>query len=196
MKTLRLAAASLFFAALFAVSAFAQTPAKFGLIDTSVFDDDKVGISKYKSAMTSLEAEFKKDIDDFTALQNKLQALSKELGDIDAKLKDANPKIPIDRTQLQTQFQTKYVEFERMKGEVASKKQVLEYRIEERRTTVLGAINQDIKKALQDYQKQKGYTVIFDASTALAWEGAIDITKDFTTFYNARATTATTTTTK
>ena len=49
MKTVRLIAVSVFFAAIFAVSALAQTTAasgKIGLINTEAFYDSKAGITK------------------------------------------------------------------------------------------------------------------------------------------------------
>jgi hypothetical protein len=62
---------------------------------------------------------------------------------------------------------------------------------------------QDIGRAVNDYAKQKGFTVIFDiakddSGLLLAiGDEKIDVTKDFITFYNARpAATATTATPK
>ena len=81
MRTFRLTAVSLFIAAVFAVSAFAQTaPAgKVGLVNTLAFDDAKGGITKYVSVLNSLETEFKPKNDELTALGTKYQALQKEL---------------------------------------------------------------------------------------------------------------------
>ncbi len=62
MKTVRLLAVSVFFAAIFAVSALAQTPTtggKIGLINTEAFYASTGGISKLAAANTSLENEFK-----------------------------------------------------------------------------------------------------------------------------------------
>ena len=62
---------------------------------------------------------------------------------------------------------------------------------------------QDIGKAVNDFAKQKGYTLILDIAKDQAGfllavgDEKIDITKDFITFYNARpAATATTATPK
>ena len=72
MKKFNLAALGLLFAAVFAVSAFAQAPTagKIGLIDTGAFFDDKpgAGIPKLKSAVNSVNAEFKTVNDNLTSL--------------------------------------------------------------------------------------------------------------------------------
>ena len=63
MKRNNLLAACMIFAALFAVSAMAQTgvaqaPAgKIGLVNTNAFADDKAGITKFKAALGALNAE-------------------------------------------------------------------------------------------------------------------------------------------
>ncbi len=64
---------------------------------------------------------------------------------------------------------------------------------------VVGPIYADIMKAMQEFTKQKGYSVILDgakleeAGILIGFDNKFDITKEFITFYNARpATTATT----
>lgn len=54
---------------------------------------------------------------------------------------------------------------------------------------------QDISKALQEYAKQKGYAVIFDAAKLEdaglivgIGDEKVDVTKDFIAFYNTRPT--------
>ena len=67
MRRFSIAALSLLFAAMFAVSANAQAGAaqtgasKIGLVNSYLFADEKAGagITKFKNALTALEAEFK-----------------------------------------------------------------------------------------------------------------------------------------
>jgi len=199
MKTFRLIAASLFFAAIFAVSTFAQVTGtgKVGLINTLAFDNDKAGINKYVTAMNSLEAEFKKDGDDLTALATRIQTLEKELQTIQGQL---NSAAPVNKDQLQASYNAKADEYGKLGREFKFKQDDAKARFERRRQVVMGPILADIYKAMQDFAKQKGYSVILDgakleeAGVLLAiGDDKIDATKDFILFYNARpATTAVT----
>ncbi|HEY0428725.1 MAG TPA: OmpH family outer membrane protein [Pyrinomonadaceae bacterium] len=204
MKTFRLIAAGLFFAAIFAVSTFAQTQTqtalgKVGLINTLAFDTDKGGINKYVTAMNGLEAEFKPDGDALTALATKIQNLEKELATIKSQLEGT---APVDKTALQTSYNTKADEYGKLDREFKFKQDDAKARFERRRQVVMGPIMSDIYKALSEFAKAKGYSMILDGSKLeeagvliAIGDDKIDITKDFITFYNARpATTATTTT--
>jgi Skp family chaperone for outer membrane proteins len=204
MKTFRLIAASLFFAAIFAVSTFAQvTTVKVGLINTLAFDNDKAGITKYTTAMNSLESEFQKDSTDLNSMATRINTLQGELEGMQKQLQDPNPKVPVNRDAIQSSFNTKYTDYEKLTREYKFKQEDAKVRFDRRRQQVLGPILQDIGKAMQEFAKQKGYTLILDgakmedAAILLAiGDEKIDVTKDFITFYNARpATTAATTTT-
>jgi Skp family chaperone for outer membrane proteins len=180
MRTFRLIAISAVFAAVFAVSAFAQTAAgKIGLINTQAFDDDKVGITKYVSALNSLETEFK-------PLGAELQAATIQKGG----------KIPISDADLQK----KADDYDKMSRELKFKQEDAKVRYENRERIVMGPIRQDIGNAIQEYTKKNGYMMILDlakldsAGLMLGVDDTADITKQFITFYNARpATTATVT---
>ena len=210
MKTFRLIAATFLFAAIFAVSAFAQavqTPVgKVGVINTFAFDD-KAGIAKYTTAMNSLDAEFKKDFDELQALYTRIQNLEKELGGLQTQIQNASnttgTTVPINTTQLQTTYTTKADEYGKLGREYKFKQDDAKARYERRRQVVMGPILQDIGKAMQEFAKQKGFAMILDgakleeAGILLAFDEKYDATKEFITFYNTRpATTAVTTTTK
>ena len=87
MTTFRLITAAFFLTAIFAFSAFAQTgvPAaapKIVYINVGAFDgDDKGvgGITKYTTAMNTLEAEFKPVNTDLQAMNTKYVALGNEI---------------------------------------------------------------------------------------------------------------------
>ena len=198
MKTFRLIAASLFFAAIFGLSTFtqAQTTGKVGLINTLAFDADKGGINKYVTAMNGLEAEFKPDGDALTALGNKITALGKEIQTIETQLASA---APVNKAQLQTSYTAKTDEYAKLGREFKFKQDDAKARFERRRQVVMGPILQDIYKAMNEFAKQKGFTIILDgakleeAGVLLAiGDEKVDATTDFITFYNARATTAVT----
>jgi Skp family chaperone for outer membrane proteins len=199
MKNLRLFAASLIFAALFAVSAFAQAtqPAagtvKIAVINTQAFDDAKAGITKYTNAMNTLEAEFKPVNTELQTMVTKYQTLGTEIQNLQ---KNTNPAVPIKPEAIQQKID----EYGKLERDIKFKQEDAKARFESRQTALLGPVLQDIGKAIQDYSKQKGYTLILDiskmanADLILALDEKADVTKDFITFYNARpATTATTT---
>jgi Skp family chaperone for outer membrane proteins len=198
MKTFRLIAASMIFAAIFAVSAFAQTTttaAKVGLINTLAFDMDKGGINKYVTAMNSLETEFKKDGDDLSVIATRIQTLEKEIQTIQTQLQST---APVNKDQLQTSYNTKVDEYGKLGREFKFKQDDAKARYERRRQVVMGPILSDIGKAMQEFAKAKGFTILLDgakleeAGVLLAiGDEKIDATKDFIAFYNARpATTA------
>ena len=73
--------------------------------------------------------------------------------------------------------------------------------VQKRSAEVLGPIQSDIFKALQEWAKTKGYIAILDLAALandninaiVAFDRSADITKEFVTFYNLRpAPTATT----
>jgi len=200
MKTFRLFAASAFIAAIFAVSAFAQAGAnKIGLINTGSFEDDKAGITKFVTGRKSLDAEFKKDFDDLNTIANRIQTLEKELAGLEAQLK-ATGGVPVNKEALQTSYNTKADEYGKLGREFKFKQDDAKVRYERREQVVLGPILLDIGKAMQEYQKQKAFTLLLDATklynagVLLAWEDGTDVTADFVKFYNARPATAVNTT--
>jgi Skp family chaperone for outer membrane proteins len=185
------------------LAAFAQTPQtiKIALIDTSAFDNEKGGIVKYTNGMNSLEAGLKKEFDDLQALGVRIQNLEKELTAMQKQLTETNPAVPVNKTQLQTTYTTKAEEYEKSGREYKFKQEDLKVRYQRRRQEVIGPISADIGKALQEFAKQKGYTVILDAgklneigALLAIGDDKIDATKDFITFYNARPATAAVTT--
>jgi Skp family chaperone for outer membrane proteins len=199
MKSFRLITAALFFAVIFTVSTFAQTTTtgKVGLINTLAFDTDKGGIGKYVTAMNGLEAEFKKDGDDLTALGTRIQTLEKDLATIKAQLEGT---APVNKEQLSASYDAKFDEHEKLGREYKFKQDDAKARYERRRQVVMAPVMGDIYKAIGEFAKAKGYTVILDgakleeAGVLLGiGDDKVDVTTDFIAFYNARpATTAAT----
>lgn len=200
MKTFRLFAASMIFAAIFAVSAFAQaTTNKIGLIDTASFEDDKAGITKFITGRKSLDAEFKKDLDELSAIANRMQTLDKELIALEGQLK-ASGGVPVNRESLQASYNTKADELGKLDRELKFKRDDTKVRYERREQVVMGPIMLDIGRAMKEYQKQKALSLLLDATklfsagVLLAWDDVNDVTADFVKFYNARPATAVNTT--
>ena len=202
MRRVSVIAASFVFAAIFAVSALAQAPAagaqtatfKMAVIDTTAFGA-KDGITRYNAAYSALENEFKPlqtEIDGMVTRYNSLGAEIKKAQDTLA----AGGNVPIDQKALQA----KVDDFKSLELQIKRKQEDAQARLQSRQPVVLGPIQAEIGKALNDYAKQKGYAMILDvgrldnAGIILAMdETKVDVTKDFITFFNARpATTATT----
>ncbi|MDQ6787361.1 MAG: OmpH family outer membrane protein [Acidobacteriota bacterium] len=201
MKTFRLIAAAFFFAAIFAVSTFAQTAPtatfRIAVINTAAFDDDKGGLTRYVTAANSLETEFKPLMAELQTMANKYQALQAELQTAQAN-QQKNPNVPIAPITAKD-LQAKADEYDKLGRELKFKQDDAKARYERREQAVLAPIRQDIGNAIQEFTKQKGYAMVLDAAKLdgagllLGFDEKYDVTKEFITFYNARpAGTATT----
>lgn len=190
MKRISLFAASFIFAAIFAVSASAQTaPAgnpRIAVIDTTAFGA-KDGITRYVNALSALENEFKPMQNELQTMVTRYQNLGKE---IEALQKQATGgTVPIDQSAAQKKVdEAKSLELQMKRKEEDANRQ-----LERRRGEVLGPISQDIQKAIQEFAAKNGYDIILDgarldeAGLVLAFNPAkAEITKEFITFYNAR----------
>ena len=183
MRKFNIAALGLLFAAVFAVSAFAQAPAagKIGLVDTGAFLDDKpgAGIPKLKTAFNSLNAEFKSVNDELTTLGTQYQQKVDEYN----KLK--NSTVPVN------DLDAKATAIQDLETTIKRKQEDAKAKYERRQDAVVGPIYADIGKALNEYAKSKGFAVIFDgakleqAGVLLGFDDKYDITKDFITYYNS-----------
>lgn len=204
MKRVTTLAVSFIFAAIFAVSAFGQggpptaaTTTKIGWINTSAFGgDDKGlnGVNKYVSALKTLDTEFKPRITELQTLDGRIKAIAEELQKM-----QANTAVPINQQTVLS----KQEEGQRLQRELEFKQKDAEAAVQARRNTLLGPIMTDLDKAIQEFAKQKGYTVVFDiaalanANAILVLDPSADITKEFIAYYNTRpGTTATTATPK
>lgn len=198
MRTVRLTAISFVFAALFAVSAFAQgattpaTPAKVMFINTLAFED-KDGIKRYATTMTALENEFKPLMTELNTGRTRYATLQGEVKGLQDKLSaPANSAVPIKREDLEKQFITKSDELTALETDMKRKAEDGNKRLERRRAEMLGPIMEDIGRAMQEFAKKNGYDVILDAAkleqsgVLLAFDAKADVTKEFITFYNAR----------
>ena len=198
MKTFRLIAAGFFFAAIFAVSTFAQTAAaqpgvlKIVVIDTGAFGGDEKGvggITKYINAQKSLETEFKTVQTDLQTTANRIQTLE---GEIQKLQTPVNPNVPISQTN-QTSLQAKVEEYQNLQVEFKRKEEDAKNKFARRQQTLMAPIMQDIGRSFDVFAKQKGYGLIldsnklFNAGVLLFQDDAkVDVTKEFITFYNAR----------
>lgn len=196
MTKFRLITAAFFLTAICALSAFAQTTpstaaaSKIVYINVGAFDgDDKGagGITKYTTAMNALDAEFKAPQAELQGMVTKQQALGAEIQQIQKT--QANPNVPAANSGLQA----KVDQYQQMDRDLKFKTEDLKAKYQARYGAVVGPVMQDIMKSLNDYAKQKGYSMILDAAKLdeagiilAVGNDSADVTKDFITFYNAR----------
>lgn len=200
MRKFSFVAASLIFAAIFAVSAIAQTaaaqpgPSRIAMIDSGAFGLEKEGITRYVNAVKQLVTELKPLETELVGMQQKMQGIADQIANLQ--------KVPAN-VQNQKDILEKQDEGQRLQREFEFKKKEFDARQEKRGSELLAPIQSDIGKAIQDYAVQKGFTVVLDIDK-LGREGALlamdpkaEITREFITFFNARPpTTATTGTPK
>ncbi|MEZ5429138.1 MAG: OmpH family outer membrane protein [Pyrinomonadaceae bacterium] len=184
MRTLRLTVIGFIFAAIFAGSALAQaqqTPAKVALVSTDAFLE-KDGIKKIADAYKALEVEFKADFTELENMLKKLQALQAEI----EGMQKANPPAKPEA------IQAKVDEGEKLQRSFKFKQEDTKVRYDKREAAVLGPIIQDVGKAIGEYAKQKGFSLVLDsgklykAGMLLYFQDTTEITKDFIQFYNTR----------
>lgn len=187
MKKFRLLTVSMIFAAVFAVSAFAQAGAasgKIGVINTFAFEasQGKAGITKYVTAQNRLDGEFKTVQTELQNTANKITALKKEID----TLSKAGDKVPV------ANITTKAEEHDKLVRELKFKQEDAKARYDSRRQDIMGPVLQDIGKAMQEFATANGYAIILDAAKLdnagfiLAFDRKYDITDEFIKFYNAR----------
>ncbi|MGI8883351.1 MAG: OmpH family outer membrane protein [Pyrinomonadaceae bacterium] len=190
MKTFRLIAATFVFAAIFSVSAFAQAAAptgKVGLVNTFAFDAEKTGITKYRTAVLAVDAEFKPDNDKLRTSAARYETLQKELTGFQNTVK-AGGKVPISDAAVQA----KVDELGKLEREIKFQQEDAKTRYERRYQTIVGPVLDDIMKAMNDFAKQKGYAVILDGAKLqesgilMAFDDKYNVTTEFIQFYNTR----------
>ncbi len=154
---------------------------RIGVINSAEFADQKDGIARYVSTLKSLNDEFASARSELTTMNTKLQTISK---DIETARKAPNPQSTVINAKIE--------EGEKLTRDIKFKAEDAKARYQSREQALLGPITQDIYKALQEFSKQKGYSLIFDVAkdttgvlAALGDEKAL-VTKDFIAFYNAK----------
>lgn len=189
MKIFRLLAAVVFITAFSVISAFAQAntlSGKIAVIDTQAFSETG-GIIKYANAKAALMKEFE-------SVNAELQTLGTRYGNLEKEIQNLrNQASKPGSTISPATIQAKIEEYDNLGRQIQYKQEDAKARSVSRYNVVISPVVQDINKAIQEYAKQKGYTLILNASklneTGLVLgigDPKIDVTKEFIAFYNAR----------
>jgi len=152
---------------------------KIALVDTSMFGDEKAGITRYLNAVKTV--------------QNSFGARTKELVDLQGRIKaiaDEITKLSGNSVVATQTIQARQDEAERLQRELKYKKEQTDADFEKRYNEVVGPISVDIGKALDQYASQHGLTMILDISkllpAVLTVNPAMDITQTFIAEYNSK----------
>ena len=199
MKIFRFFAATMFIAAIVAVPTFAQQrggtaqpaaaapaqatgpvpAAKIAYVDTSAFNDEKTGITRFVAALKSLQREFQPRQAELQGIDTRLKAIADEISKTRAV---ADPKA----------IQLKQEEGERLQRELEYKKKDYEAAAAKRYEEVVGPISADIGNAINAFAKQRGITMILDVSkpsmveSILTADPTMDVTVAFIADYNSK----------
>jgi Skp family chaperone for outer membrane proteins len=206
MRNIRILAAAMMLAAIVAVSASAQTrpagttparPAattpsaptgplpdtKIAFINTEAFGDEKGGITRYVTAVKSLEREFQPRQTELNTMQTRIKGLADEIGKLTGN-SVVDPKT----------IQAKQDEGERLQRDLKYKKEQADADFAKRYQEVVSPISADIGKALDSFASQRGITMILDISklapAILTVNPNMDVTAAFIAEYNSKPTTA------
>ncbi len=145
------------------------------LIYSDMFLDPKTGIARFNSLLATLNREFQPRQTELTALQTRINTLTKEINDTQ-NVADPNAirqkKDQLDQAQLDL----------KRKGEDA------EAAYNKRRQEIFMPLQKDIGTALEAFAKARGITVIVDGSQVPVVYAAdsIDITRAFINEFNAK----------
>lgn len=153
---------------------------RIAVVDTSVFQSDRGGITRYLNAVKSVQREFQPKQAELTNLQNRIKAIADEI----AKLSGGNSVV-----SPQT-IQAKREEGERLQRELKYKKEQADADFEKRYTEVVGPVSTAVGKALEQYAIQHRLTMILDISkllpAVLTVNPAMDVTEAFIAEYNSK----------
>lgn len=206
MRIFRLIAATIFVAAISTLPALAQpkqgakpptasptpaptlgvavttVPAKIAFVITDQFKDEKVGILRWIAAAKKLQIEFQPKERELLDIENRIQAINKELETLSKSPTVVDPKTIANKQEDITRLQREQ-KFKKEEGEALFKR-----RYEE----VVGPVSADIVKALDAFARQRGITLLLDYGRMVEL-GAIviadkstDLTAAFIADYNSK----------
>lgn len=204
MRIFRLAAASLFLAALCVLPAYGQgatRPAspgpqtggtgtvgegKIAVIDTAVFFDQKQGIARFNVLLTTLNREFQPRQTELDGMRTRITQLTDEI----QKQQSAGV---VDQNSLRQ----KADQLDQLKKDYQRKGEDATTLYNKRRQEIFGPLQDDIGKQIEAFARQRGITIIIDAAQVpvLYAADSVDITRAFVQEYNSKnpATASTTT---
>jgi Skp family chaperone for outer membrane proteins len=148
---------------------------KLAMIFSDAFMDPKIGIAKFTALAATLEREFQPRQTEINNLQTRIAALTKEINDTQAVA--APETVRQKRDQL-----------EQLNVEIKRKSEDAQNAYGRRRQEIFAPLQRDIGKALEDFAKARGITVIVDGSQVPVSyvADALDVTRVFINEFNSK----------
>ena len=175
--------------AVFALSGYAQTTGatKIALVNSDAFGFEKTGITKLTNAYKALESEFKPTTDDLAATGAKLEALAKEIQQLQTQLNTNQG----DANAIRKTIEQKTDDGTRLQIDLKRKQEDAKAKLDKRQAQVTAPIAKEISTALEAYGKKNSIDMILDVSkldgSILMIYYAMDITDAFIKDFNAKA---------
>jgi Skp family chaperone for outer membrane proteins len=152
---------------------------KIAVIFSEAFQDSKQGIAKFTVIQNQLNTEFKKPQDELDAAAKQIQALQDEIAKLQSSVAPVDPK----------SVSAKLNQVEQLKKDSQRKLEDTQALYQQRRTTLLTPLQEDVGKALDAFAKAHGITLVIDGSQVpgvIYAAETLDITKVFIAEYNAK----------
>ena len=148
---------------------------KIAVIYSDLFLDDKTGIARFTTLLTTLNREFQPRQTELQQLQQKATTLNDE---IDKTRNVADPKT----------ISQKVEQLETYKIELKRKSEDAQQAYDRRRKEIFTPLQDSISKALEAFAKQRGITVLIDGSQVPVVYAAdsIDVTRAFINDFNGK----------
>jgi Skp family chaperone for outer membrane proteins len=148
-------------------------PANIGIIDSSLFADEKMGISRVNSAMNQLEAKFQPVRSEIRGMVDRLNTMQSDIQKKRA-IQDAAT------TARQTD------DANRLEVQIKRKQEDARASYQKESSAMLEPLQADIAKAINTYAQAKGITLVLDVNRVPIIYAAPshDITRDFIDDYN------------
>jgi Skp family chaperone for outer membrane proteins len=194
MKIFRAIAAVAFLAAISAASINAQTKpatpattttapqtvalpeAKIALVNTEAFLDEKSGIARLVAAAKRVESEFQPRRTELATLQQQIEKTTADL----------QKAAPVQDQKVTAQQQER---IDQMKKDFQRKGEDAQTAYQKRIQEILGPVYESIDKALGDYAKARGITLIIDVTKMqgiLSASASTDVTQSFISEFNSK----------
>jgi Skp family chaperone for outer membrane proteins len=150
---------------------------KMAVIYSAAFQDPKTGIVRFTITLNKLNTEFQKVQDDLTQTAQRLRVLQDEIN----KLQQTGTATP-------AQVQAKIDALDLQKREYTRKGEDAKAQYQKRYQDVFVPLQDDVSRALNEYSKVHGITLIIDGSqTPILYAAeSIDITRTFINEYNLK----------
>ena len=150
-------------------------PANIAVIDTTLFTDQKIGISRLLSALRQLNAKYEPVRRELVGMRNRLEAMR---FDIQRNKGIQEPRFIAQQT----------AEVDRLDLEIKRKAEEAEANYNKDRVGVFDPAHKDVGNALNAYAQTKGITILIDINRVPVLFSApqVNITRDFIADYNRR----------